>query len=343
MTSTHEPEASDTARSEILRRLPTTVRTAFSTLGVGAAQFGNLGRPTEEDSCLQAVELAWERGLRYFDTAPHYGLGLSERRLGRALASRPREESVISTKVGRLLRQNPAPTGSDEHNGFHVPDDLLRVRDYTAEGTLRSLEESLLRLGTDSVDIVWIHDPEEPDDRFDEALTGAVPALERMRDEGVISAWGVGSKDAAMLRRFVDHASPDLLMVSGRYTLLEQEQIGLMSACLREQVGVVAVSVFNSGLLAREEPPAEAWYDYGPAPQHMLDRARELAAVAREHAVTLPGAALAFPLRHPAVVNVMAGMRSPAHVQRNLDLFDTPIPEDFWNDLQARGLLKEDA
>lgn len=338
MNTTTHPQ-----RSQALHRLPERIRRAFAGLGFGAAQFGNLGRPTEEESCLHAADLAWERGLRYFDTAPHYGLGLSERRLGRALAARPREESVISTKVGRLLRQNPSPTGSDAPHGFHVPDDLTRIRDYTAAGVLRSLEESLTRLGTDAVDILWIHDPEESEDRVDEALTGAAPALERLREEGVISAWGVGSKDAAVLRRFVEESSPDLLMVSGRYTLLEQEQVGLMSACMREDVGVVAVSVFNSGLLAREEPADDAWYEYGPAPEHILARARALAAVAREHGVTLPGAALAFPLRHPAVVNVMAGMRSPEHVRRNLALRETPIPDDFWNDLQARGLLKEEA
>lgn len=324
------------------RWLPVKLRTAFSRLGIGTAQFGNMGRVVSDQDCQAAVDTAWDQGLRFFDTAPHYGLGLSEQRLGRALRDRPGDERVISTKVGRLLRPNPTPKGSDSDNGFHVPDELTRVRDYTADGVHRSLEESLDRLGLDSVDILWIHDPEEPEDRFDEALAGAVPALNQLREEGVISAWGIGSKDPAMLRRFVDHADPDLIMLAGRYTLLEQEQQGLMSACLAHDVGVVAVGIFNSGLLAREEPAADAWYEYGPAPAPMLQRARALAGVAREHGVSLPGAALAFPARHPAVVNVMAGVRSPAHVERNLALCTAEVPEEFWHDLQARGLLKEE-
>lgn len=327
----------------VAHRLPAKLRAGFAQLGVGTAQFGNIGRQTSAQDAQEAVDVAWDRGLRFFDTAPHYGLGLSERRLGRALQQRPVDERVVSTKVGRLLRDNPAPVGSDEENGFLVPDDLQRVRDYTAGGVMRSLEESLQRMDLDSVDILWIHDPEEPDDRFNEAITGAVPALDRLKDQGVISAWGVGSKDPAMLRRFVDQADPDLIMLAGRHTLLEQEQVGLMRACLEGGVGVVAVGVFNSGLLARDDPPEDAWYEYGPAPGHILERARALAAVAREHQVSLPQAALAFPSRHPAVVNVMAGMRSATHVRRNLELRSTEIPEDFWNDLQARGLLKEDA
>lgn len=324
-------------------RLPEKLRTAFAGLGVGTAQFGNMGKTVEEQDCLGAVEAAWGNGLRFFDTAPHYGLGLSEQRLGKALAGKPREDYVISTKVGRLLRPNPSPAGTDEKNGFLVPDDLTRLRDYTAEGTRQSLEESLERLGLEAVDILWIHDPEEPDDRFGEALAGAVPALESLREEGIISAWGVGSKDAAMLKRFVDQASPDLIMLAGRYTLLEQEDVGLMSACWENGVGVVAVGVFNSGLLARDEPAADAWYEYGPAPAHILAKARSLASAAREHGVSLPGAALAFPERHSAVINVMSGVRSPSHVERNIELTAVGIPEEFWNDLRARGLLKEEA
>lgn len=323
-------------------RMPPSLRTAFSELGVGTAQFGNMGKTVSDEDCSTTVATAWDNGLRFFDTAPHYGLGLSEKRLGEALADKPREDYVISTKVGRLLRPNPEPAGSDEAQGFLVPDDLIRLRDYTGEGTRRSLEESLGRLGLDSVDILWIHDPEEPNDRFAEALEGAVPALEALREEGAIAAWGVGSKDAGMLKRFVDRAEPDLIMLAGRYTLLEQEELGLMSACGDRGVGVVAVGVFNSGLLAREEPPPNVWYEYGPAPAPVLQRAHALAEVAREHGVSLPGAALSFPSRHPAVVNVMAGMRNAAQVERNLSLRAAEIPDDFWNDLQARGLLKED-
>ncbi len=323
-------------------RLPENVRTAFDQLGFGTAQFGNLGREVDEHTCVDAVDAAWDRGLRYFDTAPHYGLGQSERRLGRALASRPRDDYVVSTKAGRLLRPNPHPTGSDSDEGYLVPDTLRRERDFTADGVRRCLSESLERLGLDRVDIVWLHDPEEPEDRFDEAASGAVPALERLRDEGVISAWGVGSKDPSMIRRFVDNCDPDLVMVAGRYTLLERETVGLMSACRDQGVGVVAVGVFNSGLLARDEPPTDAWYEYAPAPPHVVARARALAQVAHEYGVSLPQAALAFPRRHPAVVNVNAGMRSREHVERNTALVTQGVPDDFWAELRARGVLTED-
>ncbi|MBY5967877.1 aldo/keto reductase [Halomonas denitrificans] len=325
--------------SPIASRLPPKLRRAFEGLGVGAAQFGNMGKVTSAEDCLAAVDCAWELGLRFYDTAPHYGLGLSERRLGQALKGRSPDDVVISTKVGRLLEPNPAPRGSDEANGFLVADELIRRRDYTADGVRQSLEASLARLDMASVDVLWIHDPEEPTDRFEEALEGAVPELERLREQGKIAAWGVGSKDAGMLKRFVDQARPDLIMLAGRYTLLEQEQAGLMDACLERQVGVVAVGVFNSGLLARDEPPADAWYEYGPAPEAMLQRARDLAAVARAHGVSLPAAALAFPWRHPAVVNVMAGMRSPEQVKRNHGLSVRSIPEAFWSELRERDLL----
>lgn len=324
------------------RQLSPELQRPLEHLSFGAAQFGNMGRETRDSDCSAAIDAAWSHGIRFFDTAPHYGLGLSEQRLGAALREHPRDEYIISTKVGRLLRPNPEQRGTDEENGFCVPDRLTRVRDYTYDGVHRSLEESLKRLELDGVDILWIHDPEEPTDRFDEALRGAVPALRRLKDEGVIKAWGVGSKDSAMLKRFVDQADPDLLMVAGRYTLLEQD-VGLMRACAEAEVGVVAVGVFNSGLLARDEPEEGTWYEYGPAPQEMLERARALAAAARAHGVTLPGAALAFPRRHPAVMNVMAGMRSPAHVERNVALCAAEIPDEFWSELRAEGLLKEEA
>lgn len=207
----------------------------------------------------------------------------------------------------------------------------------------RSLEESLQLLGLESVDILWIHDPEGPDDRFEEAMAGAVPELNRLKAEGLISAWGVGSKDSALLKRFVDEADPDLLMLAGRYTLLEQEEIGLISACQEKGIGVVAVGIFNSGILARSDPPEDVWYEYGPAPAPVLHRARRLAAAAADHGIPLPAAALAFPGRHPAMVNTMVGMRTAEHVERNLNLLTIEIPEEFWTDLQARGLLKEDA
>ncbi|MBR8742972.1 aldo/keto reductase [Nocardiopsis sp. MG754419] len=316
---------------------------AFTRLGLGTAPLGNLGREVDDATSAAVVDTAWERGTRFFDTAPHYGLGLAERRLGQALTGRPRDDYVLATKVGRLLRPHPRPTGSDLAQGFAVPDTLTRERDYSASGVLRGLEGSLARLGTDRVDVVWIHDPEEDEDRCDQALREAVPALERLRDEGVIAAWGVGSKDTATLLRFVVESAPDLVMAAGRYTLLEQEPAGLMRACRDHRVGVVAVGVFNSGLLAHDDPPEDAWYEYAPAPTAVRTRARALARVARRHGVRLPAAALAFPGRHPAVVNVTVGARTAAEIDTDHSLFATPVPEAFWTELRSRGLLKEEA
>ena len=314
---------------------------ALTDLGFGAAQLGNLYRAVDDDTATDAVTAAWEQGLRYFDTAPHYGLGLSERRVGAALAGRPRDEYVLSSKVGRLIEPNPTPTETDLDNGFDVPGDRRRRRDYTADGVLRSLEESLTRLGTDRIDIVYIHDPEEPTDRFDEALGGAVPALRRLKDEGVIGAWGVGSKDVAIMRRFVTEADPDVLMVAGRYTLLEQDD-GLMRDCVAHGVRVVAVGVFNSGLLSQPHPGAGSKYDYADAPRELIDRANRIAEVCEAHGVSLPQAALAFPRRHPAVVNVCVGMRTREQVRRNIDLTRQAVPQDLWSDLVQHGLLKEE-
>lgn len=311
---------------------------AFASLGVGTAQFGNLYRATDEGTCRQTVDAAWAGGLRYFDTAPHYGLGLSERRLGAALQPYPRDSYVLSTKVGRLLRPNPAPRGSDlEDGGFDVDDELTRVYDYSAAGVRTSLSESLTRLGLDRVDIVWIHDPDSVD-AVDEALTDAAPELERWQREGTIRAWGVGSNDARAVQRFVEESTPDLVMLAGRLTLLEQDS-ELAAACLRRGVGIVNVGVFNSGLLSAPHPDASAHYNYAAVPADVLGGAQAIAKICDRWRVSLPAAALAFSRRHPAVVNTTVGMRTPDHVASNLRLAATSIPDGLWRDLQAAGLL----
>jgi D-threo-aldose 1-dehydrogenase len=305
-------------------------------LGFGTAPIGNLYRQVQEQEALDAVSAAWAGGVRYFDTAPHYGLGLSERRLGAALAGQDRNDYVLSTKVGRLLRPNPAPAGRDT-DGFDVPDDLVRVRDYSRDGVLRSIEESLKRLGTDRIDIVYIHDP---DDYWNEALNGAVPALSALRDEGVIGAWGAGMNQAEMLHRFVTETDIDVIMLAGRYTLLEQGAADeLLPACLEREVAVVNVGVFNSGLLSKSRPPADATYNYQSAPRELLDRANQLAEICEAHGTTLPAAAVAFPYQHPAVTSVVLGMRTPAQVLQNLNLISQTIPQALWDDLRDRGLI----
>jgi D-threo-aldose 1-dehydrogenase len=304
-------------------------------LGFGAAPIGNLYREVPDQEAIDAVITAWEGGIRYFDTAPHYGLGLSEHRLGTALAGQDRDSYVLSTKIGRLLRPNPSPHGKD-NEGFDVADDLFRFRDYSRDGVLRSIEESLTRLRTDRIDIVYIHDP---DDYWTEAVEEAAPALSALRDEGVIGAWGAGMNQSAMLHRFVTETDIDVVMLAGRYTLLEQGAAAdLLPACMEREVGVVNVGVFNSGLLSKERPARDATYNYEPAPQELLDRANLLADVCEGHGTTLPAAALKYPYQHPAVTSVVLGMRTPAQVKQNLDLASQTVPDALWDELRERGL-----
>lgn len=298
-------------------------------LGFGAAQLGNLYRVTSEEEAAGAVAAAWDEGIRYFDTAPHYGLGLSEERLGARLRDRPREQYLISTKVGRLLRRGPGG-GDDMDNAFAVPDDRVRVWDMSEAGVRASHAESLERLGLDRVDILYLHDPEEGP--TEQAFAEALPALAAMREEGLVRAIGVGSKDTDVLTKAVRTGLVDLVMVSGRYTLLEQPAAAaLLPACEEHEVGVVAVSVFNSGILARPDPPADATYEYGAAPREMLERARSLARIAREHGVQLPDLAMQYPLRHPAITSVVLGMRTAAQVRQNAERMRVPVPEEAWD------------
>jgi D-threo-aldose 1-dehydrogenase len=317
------------------RSIPET-RVQLPALGFGAAPIGNLYREVPEQEAIDAVTAAWEGGIRYFDTAPHYGLGLSERRLGAALSGVDRSDYVLSTKVGRLLRPNPSPKGRD-CEGFDVPDDLIRIRDYSRDGVLRSIEESLERLRTDRIDIVYIHDP---DDYWNEALQGAVPALSSLRDEGVIGAWGAGMNQAGMLHRFVTETDIDVVMLAGRYTLLEQGAASaLLPACLEREVDVVNVGIFNSGLLSKNRPASDATYNYESAPQELLDRASRLAEICEAHGTTLPAAAVAYPYQHPAVTTVVLGMRTPDQVKQNLELAAQRVPEALWDDLRGLGLI----
>ena len=304
---------------------------ALPPLGFGAAQLGNLYRETSDEEADGAVSAAWEAGIRYFDTAPHYGIGTSERRLGERLAGYPREEYLVSTKVGRLLLPGPG-TGDDMDNAFAVPDHHVREWDYSEAGVRRSHAESLERLGLDRVDILFAHDPEEGP--TEQAFAEGLPALARMRDEGLVRAVGVGSKDAGVLLRAVRTGLIDLIMLSGRYTLLEQTGADeLLEACLEHGVGIVAVSVFNSGLLAQHQVPDTATYEYTQAPAALLERARELAGIAEKHGATLPDLAVQFPLRHPAVRSVVLGMRTAAQVRSNAERMGAPIPEAAWEDV----------
>lgn len=303
----------------------------------GAASIGNLYKEVADDAATEVVDAAWDDGVRWFDTAPHYGLGLSERRLGRALAPRPRDEYRISTKVGRVLEPNPTPAGSDAADGFAVPDDLVRRWDPSPAGVERSLADSLDRLGLDRVDRLYLHDPDVYD--LDEGLRVGIPALVRLRERGVVSEIGVGvnSVDAAL--RAVRETDVDAVMIAGRYTLLEQPAAAeLLPECAARGIRVVAAAVFNSGLLAAAEP-AGAHYDYGTVPGELVARVEELRAVCGEHGVTLPVAALQFPLRDPAVGEVAVGTSRAAAIRENIAALRAPVPESLWAALTERGLI----
>jgi D-threo-aldose 1-dehydrogenase len=306
-------------------------------LGFGAAVIGNLYHETSPDDAAAAVAAAWDAGVRYFDTAPHYGLGLSERRLGAALRERPRDAFVISSKVGRLLVDNPTPRGLDP-GGFAVPDTLRRQWDFSRDGVLRSIDATLARTGLDRLDLVYLHDP---DDHWRQAAAEAMPTLAELRDQGVIGAIGAGMNKSAMLARFLRETAADVVMLAGRYTLLDQSALDdVLPAAAELGKSVVAVGVFNSGLLSRDRPPPGARYDYQEAPPELLGRATRVAEVCEAFGTTLPAAALAFPFTHPAVVNVTVGMRTAGEVRQNVELLRRPVPAGLWAALRAEGLLR---
>src|SRR3954447_3662286 len=313
-------------------RVSATTDLRFSELCFGAAPIGNAFGAVSEDHARQAVDAAWEGGVRYFDTAPHYGLGLSERRLGPALASRPREEYLLSTKVGRLLVPDPAGAGRPDPD-FDVPADSHRVWDFSRDGVLRSLEGSLERLGVDRVDIVLVHDPDEHEDI---ARREAVPALIELREQGVVRAVGLGMNQAEMLARFVRDTDVDIVLVAGRWTVLDRRAGEELLPLAHERgVGVIAAAPFTSGVLATSAPAEGASFDYAPATADVLARARRLASVTAQAQVPLPAAALQFPLRHPAVLTVAAGFRSAREVREAVDHVAVPVPHALWAELDA--------
>lgn len=285
----------------------------LGSLGLGTAPLAGLYEPVEDDAAHAVVERAWQLGIRYFDTAPYYGSGLAERRLGAALSGKPRDEYVVSTKVGRLLE----PGAHDWHGSYF---------DFSADSALRSLESSLERLGLDSIDIALVHDP---DDHYDEALAGALPALARLRDENVVRAIGVGMNQPAMLARFAREADPDCFLVAGRYTLLDRSAADeLLPLCEEQEIDVIAGGVFNSGVLA-----GGTTFDYETAPPDVVGRVAELRETCARHGVPLAAAAVQFPRRHPAVANVLVGCRTADEVEEDVRLFELDLPAALWSEL----------
>ncbi len=301
-------------------------------LGLGCAPLGGLYAAVSDEQARATVEQAWQLGVRTFDTAPLYGSGLSEERVGAALSSRVPDEFTLSTKVGRLLE-----AGGSADPIFEGASAAAPVFDFSYDGALRSLESSLERLGLDRVDIALIHDP---DDHYDEALAGAYAALARLRSEGVVGAIGVGMNQAEALVRFARDADVDCFLIAGRYTLLDHAALGeLLPLCVERGIAVIVGGVFNSGILTG----GDGHFDYRPAPPELGARVLRLADVCARWDVPLPAAALQFPLGHPAVACVLAGCRSPAEVAEDVRLFELKLPPGLWDDLRAEGLIPGDA
>ena len=298
----------------------------ISTLGLGAAALGGLYSSISDEAARETVEEALRQGITYIDTAPHYGKGRSERRLGAALKGM--SGFHISTKVGRLL----VPSTTDIDTFFLDADNTVeRKFDFSSAGVERSLKDSLERLQMDSVEIVIIHDPDDPSDA-EQALREGYPALERMRSAGLIKSIGIGMNQSAIPTRFVKETDIDMVLIAGRYSLLDQSAaIDLLPAALRKGIDIIAAGVFNSGILANPAPGAT--YDYMPASDEMLQRARNIKSILDEHQIPLTAAALQFPLRHPAVKAVLVGCRSGEEVRKNCQAFDTDISEDIWDAL----------
>lgn len=300
----------------------------FASLVQGCAGLAGLYAPVSDAAAAAALQQAWDLGVRAFDTAPHYGVGLAEERLGRFLVQQPRASYVVSTKVGRLLVDDAsAPDGGE---GFAGTPRRRRVRDYSADGVRRSIEDSLARTGLDRIDLVLIHDPE---DHLDQALSDAAPALSALRSEGVIAAYGVGTNYADVADLFVTETDLDHVLIAGRYSLLDRQATGLVDHCAQLGVAVLAAGVVNSGLLVDPEPGAN--FDYEPAPAALVEAAQRMRDVCRTYGVELRAAALQFPDRHPAVAAVVMGGSDVASVRDCVEQRQVVIAEALWAELES--------
>lgn len=299
-------------------------------ISFGGASIAGLHSPVSQEQAAATINEALACGMRYVDTAPHYGAGASESRIGAALADRPRDEFVVSTKVGRRLRPL-RPGEQHEPAAFLAELPNRREWDWTRDGIRRTLEASLSRLGLDAVDAVYLHDPDE----FEGAVYAtAFDALAELRDEGLVRAIGAGMNQTAMLTRFVGRLDLDVVLCAGRYSLLDRSaEIDLLQACRDHDVSVIVGGVFNSGLLADPQPGAR--FDYEVASPELVDHAVRLRDVCAGHGVSLTAAALQFPLRHPAVATVLVGCRTPDEVRANTAAMDEDIPDGLWDDIDA--------
>jgi D-threo-aldose 1-dehydrogenase len=334
--------------------LPTTLRPLGRTgrqvtaLGLGGAPLGNNLWEVAEEAALATIDAAWEAGIRYFDVAPQYGHGLAEHRFGHVLREHPRDDYVLSTKVGRLLV--PRRSGREDSPPFKRPLAFDAVFDYSRDGIIRSFEDSLQRLGINRVDLLFIHNidlgnhsPERCDILFRQAMEEAYPALDELRRAGLLAGIGVGNNYWEMCQRFAAAGDFDCFMLAGRYTLLEQEALDeFLPMCERRGIPLLIGGPFNSGILATGARD-DAYYDYQVATPAILERVSRLEGVCERHGVDLAAAALQFPLQHPAVASVVCGARSAAEISTNLHLMSQPIPADLWAELKTEGLIRSDA
>lgn len=322
----------------------------FTELGLGMAPLGNLYRAISDEDAQAVLTRAWDAGVRYFDTAPLYGLGLSETRLNPLLRGKDRDSYVLSTKVGRLLKASTPDKRDGLDKWFDVPA-RKEVYDYTYDGVMRSVEFSLERLGVDRIDILFAHDidlanhgtQEALDAKLAELMDGGYGALVSLRDQGVIKAFGAGVNEWQPCQRMAERGDFDMFLLAGRYTLLEQEALeSFLPLCEAQGTGVVIGGPYNSGILATG-PKQGAHYNYEPAPQDVLARVGEIEKICTRHGIRLVDAAFQFPLRHPAVVSVVPGGQGLAEMNSNIEAESADIPEALWSDLKSAGLMREDA
>ena len=307
-------------------------------LGLGCAALGGLYGDIPDEQAVQVVHRAFDLGLNLLDTAPLYGAGKSENRLGLALKGVPCENYVLASKVGRILV--PTDGENTEQGIFDNPPPFKPVFDFSYDGVMRSFEESLERLGVDRIDILHIHDP---DDHWEEAISGAYPALERLRSEGVISAISAGMNQWEMLARFARAGDFDSFLLAGRYSLLDQSSLDeLLPLCVEKNIGIMAGGTYNSGILAKGAQPG-ATYNYSEAPPEIMAKAKGLEEAALRHQVDLKAAASQFVFAHPAITCIIPGTRQPDRVSENFNLLKEDIPTEFWDELRNENLIRADA
>ena len=331
-------------------KAPSGALISFTELGFGTAPLGNLYRATTDKDAQATLNAAWKAGVRYYDTAPLYGLGLSETRLNQFLRGKKRSDYVLSSKVGRLLEVCPPDKRTGIGKFFNTPN-RREIFDYSYDGVMRSLEFSLERLGVDSIDVVFAHDcdvfthgsVEKRDAHVKTLMEGGYKALVKLRDQKVIKAFGAGVNEWQVCETLTKAGDFDLFLLAGRYTLLEQEALNsFLPLCETRGIGIVLGGPYNSGILATG-PKKGAFYNYDPAPKHILQRVGLIEAICKKHNVKLPEAALRFPLLHPSVVSVIPGAVSPKEVTLNVKALSAKIPKGMWTDLKSAGLMDERA